>query len=370
MTRYPLLEVCARLDGHTRQHELLHKYCRTINNWQGLLKQAEREGMAPLLRKHLLEAGAEIPQSVRRSLNLLYKRHEKLARIRLKVLEDVMQLFHQHQITPILIKGAALCITLYSDPALRPMRDMDILFHEDYVEKAQKLLQDEGYTQSTSQIPADHHHLPSLYKNIDGIEICFELHRGLYPNITPHYPEVVFDKLLKTAHKKALGKMEVYVFNHKETLHYLYQHGFHPPLTYEPYKLISAADIISYTEKYFNSIDWNEMQKKHPACRHAIPLMHHISPWNVDKIPSDFLPEQHRKPHQLVPAPYRGWPRNKLSVLQSGRAKCRLLRDTFLPSRWWVSVYYGTSGVTGYLKAILRQHTRQLYLFHRLYSQK
>lgn len=83
------------------------------------------------------------------------------------------------------------------------------------------------------------------------MKICLELHRGLYPNITPHYPEVNFAQLLKTAHKTKVGNIDVSILNHEETLHYLYQHAFRPPLTYEPYKLISAADIISYTEKYF-----------------------------------------------------------------------------------------------------------------------
>src|SRR5210317_1015807 len=104
MKRYPILEVCARIEGHAVQQQILRESCRGFDDWQGLLERAELEGMAPLLRKHLMESEADVQASVRRSLNLLYKRHQRQAQIRLEVLTDVLELFHHNGLTPMLIK--------------------------------------------------------------------------------------------------------------------------------------------------------------------------------------------------------------------------------------------------------------------------
>lgn len=366
MKRYPILEVCARVEGHAKQQQLLRDYCKNFDDWQGLLECAEREGMAPLLRKRLLEAEINIPASVKRSLAVLYKRHQHNAEVRLKVIEDMLQTFNGNDIQSILIKGSSLCTSLYIDPALRPMRDIDILVNEDNVEQAQKLLIDAGFVESTAPIPHDHHHLPSLYKTVDEVKICIELHRGLYPYITPHYPEVIFEELAKTARTIQIGNMTALAFSHEEMLHYLYQHAFRPPLTYEPYKLINAADIISYIEKYYNEIDWLDIQDRFPGFSRAFPLMHHISPWNFDRVPENFLPtaDKHRK---LIAKPYMGWPRKHLSELKQNSSMIQIIKETFLPSRWWMAVYYGKTGVIGYVWSLLRAHLRQLYLFFNLY---
>ena len=283
MKRYPILEVCARIEGHAVQQQMLREYCRGFDDWQGLLERAECEGMAPLLRKHLIESEADIPASVRRSLSLLYKRHHKQAAVRLAALEELLKLFQQCGLTPMLIKGAALCQTLYPDPALRPMRDMDILLSEDEVDQAQELLRQEGFQQSKSPISPDHYHLPSLHKTIDDVTVCVELHRGLYPNCPPYYPEVNFRNLLDTSHSIHVGATEAYTFSHEETIHYLYQHAFRAPITYERYKLINAADVIGFLETHFQELDWRLIQKQFPLLTKTLPFMHHISPLDFDR---------------------------------------------------------------------------------------
>lgn len=366
MKRYPILEVCARIEGHEVQRQMLREYCKDFADWQGLLERAEREGMAPLLRKHMLEAEIEIPASVKRSLAVLYKRHQHNAEVRLNVIEELLRLFNDNDIPSILIKGSALCTSLYDDPALRPMRDIDILVSKENVERAQGLLIDAGFVQSTAPIPSDHHHLPSLHKTVNGVKICFELHCGLYPDITPHYPKVNFEEFLASARTVHLSPNIALVFSHEEMLHYLYQHAFHAPLTYEPYKLINAADIISYVEKYFDEINWTQIEKQYPGLYSALPLMHHISPWNFDRIPQEFL-STNDKCHKLTPKPYSGWPRKHLSELKHEASMLQIAKETFFPSRWWISVYYGNTGLIGYVRSLVNGHRKQLCLFAGLY---
>ncbi len=115
-----------------------------------------------------------------------------------------------------------------------------------------------------------------------------------------------------------------------------------------------------------DEIDWKMMQQRFPGCSTVLPLMHHVSPWNFDRIPKYFLSgiDKHRK---FTPKPYQGWPRKHLSELKKNVSMLRIIKETFLPSRWWMSIYYGKSGVTGYIRSLLAEHLKQLYLFARLY---
>ena len=166
MTDYPILDICARIEGHELQHELLREYCRQVTDWEGLLLKAEKEGMTPLLKKHLEESGCTYPITVRRSLDILSVRHRHQAQIRQEIIQDILKLFYENRITPLVIKGAALCHTTYPDPALRPMRDIDLLFRRSEVDHAQALMREAGFLQSNTPIPKNHYHLPSLNKKV------------------------------------------------------------------------------------------------------------------------------------------------------------------------------------------------------------
>lgn len=363
---YPILDVCSRIHGHPLQHQKLREYCSDFEDWNALLQQAEKEGLSPLLKKHLEESESSYPAGVRRSLNILVKRHHKQAKVRLEVLQEVLELFKANELTPLLLKGAALCYTLYPEPYLRPMRDMDILLSEQDVDKAQELLRESGFTQSESPIPKDHHHLPSLMKTVEGVKVCIELHRGLYPNCPPYYPEVDFDSLLDSARKICVGGMEAFTFNDEEMLHYLYQHALHPPLTYEPFKLINICDIISFTEKNSLILDWQKIRNDFPLLLNALPLLGQVSPWNKENVPS-FVLDNWLKDN-LEPRSFSGWPCRKRKEFKVNKVSLnKVISRTFIPPIWWASIYYGFNSFFGYVRCILWAHPRQVFWWGRLY---
>ena len=363
---FPILDVCSRIHGHPLQHQKLREYCSVCEDWNGLLQQAEKEGLSPLLKKHLEESDSSYPVGVRRSLNLLVKRHHKQAKVRLAVLQEILELFNTHDMPPLLIKGAALCYTLYSEPYLRPMRDMDILLSENDVDQAQELLRNSGFTQSGAPIPKDHHHLPALIKTVEGVKICIELHRGLYPNCPPYYPEVNFDNLLRSARKIQIGELEAFTFNDEEMLHYLYQHALHAPLTYEPFKRINICDIVSFTEKHSLTMDWYRVEKDFPLLFNALPMLDQISPYNRENVPDfimDALPKK-----SLLPCPFSGWPYRRRKDFRVNKVRLhRALSSTFIPPIWWARMYYGFNSFYGYLKCVLWTHPRHVYWWVRLY---
>lgn len=366
MKRYPILELCARVDGHTAQHQLLHAQCKSFDDWQGLLIQAEHDGMAPLLRKHLAESASSIPPAIRRSLNILYKRHQKKAAVRLKVLEEILILLQQHQLTPMLLKGAALCQTLYADPALRPMRDMDILLAPQQIEAAQDVLMSAGFTQASTPVAPGHYHLKPLNKTVEGFLICIELHQGLYPDCPPYYPQISFNNLLASGREVRVGAAIAKTFSHEETLHYLYQHGLHAPLPYETSKLINVADIIGYTEKYFHEINWSTVKDQFPKLYRALPLLGSVSPWDDKKIPDTFIRRTGKK---LQPVPFYGWPQRRVKELERKVPLKEVLNKTFLPSSWWLRVYYGAGDSTLRLvKALCIEHPKNVLWWIHVYS--
>nr|WP_028585748.1 nucleotidyltransferase family protein [Desulfogranum mediterraneum] len=346
---------------------MLREYCRGFVDWQGVLRRAEREGMAPLLRRQLLASGSLFPDTVRRSLNILYRRHQHQAKVRSELLLEILEICRRNQLTPIVIKGAALCHTLYPDPALRPMRDIDLLFQQDEVDRAQELLLAAGFSQSASPIPADHHHLPAIHKTVGELDLYVELHRGLYPHCPPYYPEVDFAYLLESSERFMLAGVEVLTFNHEEMLHYLFQHGFRAPLSYEPYRLIHAADIIGFVERHYHSLDWQHLQRHYPILVRALPLLHHISPWNFKRVPEPFLPQGERGKRR-EPLPFRGWPQRRFKELEGKERLAGVLSATFIPPLWWLKVYYGLGSWWGVVVARCILHPRQVFWWVHLYS--
>lgn len=365
--RPALLDLCSRATGHHQQHAGLRALCREETNWQGILNRAEQEGMSPLLAKHIEESESHCPKSVRRSLKILVRQHKYRSLIYSEILEEILDQFRAVNVTPLFIKGSALRYTLYPDPLYRPMRDIDILLHEKDTNIARMALESIGFKASDAPIPLDHFHLPGLYKRIQGVDICIEIHKGLYPNCPPYYPPVEFDSLLQSAARFTINDQPAFTMGAEDTLHYLFQHGFHMPLTYEPYRLINAADLISLVENSFHSFDWPKIRAKHHLLCQALPLLHHISPWNRALIPDEFIPRK-EKTKQRSPAPFDGWPLRKFRNRKgTGASLMNFMFKTFYPPRWWLMVYYGPSSRQEICRCLLIDHPRHILWWMRMH---
>ncbi len=120
----------------------------TLDRWQGVLGAAREEGVLPLVRHSFSRAGwpESMPQVVRQKLrrgslavvaaNNVYYR--ELARI-LAAIAEV------GNTEVAVLKGAALASTLYADPGLRPMGDLDLLLRPEGLASALSTLRDLGY---------------------------------------------------------------------------------------------------------------------------------------------------------------------------------------------------------------------------------
>lgn len=368
MSRQPILDLCARIDGHQEQYKKLRGLCENFKNWDELVHRAENEGMTPLLHRHLEEANIVYPKDIRRMLILLLRRHQHNAKVRIKTLKEILATFQKNELTTLLIKGAALCHTLYPDPYLRPMRDMDFLMGKEEALRAQKILQEMGFITSQSPIPSDHFHLPALLKTVDGVSVCIEIHTDLYPDCPPYYPEVNFEKMLEGAYEFEIEGVTALTLGNHDTLLYIFQHGFRMPLTYEAFKLINGADVISFTERKYSTINWEQIKEQYPILYKALPLFHHLTPWDLKKLPKQFIPKcELCKQRQIID--FTGWPKTKFKDQKlQGRSFYQIISTTFVPPSWWFRLYYGLVTRRAYLRCIFFTHPRHILWWVKLYS--
>ncbi len=104
----------------------------TPQEWALFARMAEAEGVAPLIHYTFQGAGypAGIPDETRQSLALAYYSTAAHNALLFRELERILAaLAAGAEIPVIVLKGAALAQTVYPDPALRPMGDLDLLVH-------------------------------------------------------------------------------------------------------------------------------------------------------------------------------------------------------------------------------------------------
>lgn len=363
----PILSLCARVEGSTILGQQLNTACDGFTEWDSLLSEAESHGMAPLLQKHLsvYRERVLLPDTFLRGLRFLCLRHQQANLLLAENLRQILVLLEQKGIPSLILKGGALSQTLYPEIGLRPMRDIDILLSKEDADFTHTFLQQHGFVCSTEKTPQGYYHLPALLKTINGMQICVELHHGLFPDDPPYYQQLTYEDLYRKAKPFNIGGTTAYSLGTEDMLYHLYQHGFHAPLTFEPYKLISVADIVSLVEQQVHTLDWDFLGKQYPQVVKTLPLFHYLTPWSstvLQKLPL-LLPCSAKKSG----APYQGWPRVSMAKKRT-TTHLQLLRETLLPGRWWLMLYYNPDGVFALIFCRLVQHPLHLLRWVKIYG--
>ncbi len=154
----------------------------TPDDWRLLTIMAKTEGVAPLLYNAF--KGFNVQTLNVGTFNVLQKEYYSTAAynaLLFSELERVLAALNAADIPVILLKGAALAQTLYPDPALRPMSDLDVLVPFEEVDHAVQAAQELGYRgddalsywPSLERVLGHHEHL----QNEKGVNL--ELHWSL-----------------------------------------------------------------------------------------------------------------------------------------------------------------------------------------------
>ena len=134
-----LILACARTEPDVQRLQAL---VARGPDWQAILRKTERWRLAPLVYTNLRQAvqSGQVPKPVAERLRHLYHRDTIHGVARRELLRVTLLRFAEASVPVIVLKGAALATLVYPSPALRPMRDIDLLVHRGDRERVEAVL--------------------------------------------------------------------------------------------------------------------------------------------------------------------------------------------------------------------------------------
>ena len=117
-----------------------------VTDWDQLLAAADFHGLTPLLAAAIERACRDVvPVHVLRTLNDSRRQAIALNLVLSNELTRLLTVLNREGISALPLKGPALAEALYTDPALRPCSDLDILIRRQDVPEVMRILQREEY---------------------------------------------------------------------------------------------------------------------------------------------------------------------------------------------------------------------------------
>ena len=253
-----LLLLCGRTrlkpDTAQRLRELLEKGI----DWNYLVQQALYHGTMPLLFRNLsLVCPDGVPKA---TLNQLRDCSNEVARSNLRLtgeLLHLLNLFREHGIRALPLKGPSLAVTVYQNLALRHFSDLDILIPRENMLKAKELLIQQGYRPNlklTSSQESDYlqsHHDYKFVRASDGLVV--EIQWGITESLFCF--RLDFDDLWKRRRTFPLAGVELFSPAIEDLLLLLCVHG--AKHRWEQLKWI--CDTAELVEAYDQKIDWEKV---------------------------------------------------------------------------------------------------------------
>lgn len=193
--------------------------------------------------------------------------NKKLSLVYKYELVKICNLFLQNQIDFFTFKGVVLSFLLYDSVIGRVSNDIDIYVNKNCFEQALYLLKKNGYVLKSKEELKKEHHVVMIKDNL----IVLELHKNIY------HPMVKIDETYLKANVKSLElyKNRIITFNITSTFLHLIYHLYMD--TYlasgNMYSLLTnkkspragrflyrAYEISLYSEKYYNEINWKDIE--------------------------------------------------------------------------------------------------------------
>lgn len=351
-TSYRFLALCARAECRAAHCRQLAQEAARFAEWDKVSALAETHGLAPLLYVHLKAVGVQPPPVVRRELQGLYLRHRRANQIRTHVLGDVLAATSAAGIQAVVLKGAALSHIVYPEPGLRPMSDLDILVSESDLWRARGLLTELGFSAPASPESTPlHRHLPAATIRKEGLLVQVEIHHKLlssYFDNAVSYLGSWLTRIKPTQSSRAstelngltepprpftLAGVAAYTLGHEDMLGHLCRHLVSHVNVWDFGRLIWVADIVSFAERFASEVDWERLRRRYPAVFDTLSLLHFMTPLSDELIHAADLQIGHAP--DGIGIEFKGWPRASRTHWRE-RGCLRVLRDTLVPSEWWL----------------------------------
>jgi Uncharacterised nucleotidyltransferase len=202
---------------------------RNALNWAALIEGARRHRVADLFLEGLQAAGvADASEDLLAALRRRNHAAKRLIIARGFLVAKLARMFSLAGIRALMLKGLALSMQLYGDPARREPGDIDLLIDPAQFDEAKKLLVDAGLRpkggQLSSRQRAVHHDFIKDETFVHaGTDTSVELHHRLTDN--PELLSTDFDALWRAREEISIWGTPVATLSRADLLLYLCAHG-------------------------------------------------------------------------------------------------------------------------------------------------
>jgi len=276
-------------------------------NWGDLIPIAEEERILPALYARLQEIGISslLPAEVVNFLSAVEELNLERNRAIFAELATVAALLNEAGIEPVLLKGAAYCLTgVYSNPATRYLMDVDLLISEAELSKGTEVLMQNGFDWDRSdRLGRFRHHHPPL-RRPGGVS--FELHHSLGMGICRSL--LPASEVLEQAVRHDFDGARVRVPSPDHLMVHLIMHSqFQHPYNERIWTPLRAMyDLVLVKRRFENEIDWSSVEHRFRSAGASGVLAMHLLQVR------DVLGEEPPFPIRLNGLTYLRWLRRRL----------------------------------------------------------
>ena len=248
-----LILYALRLDPKTRPDLQPSEAQLRGMDWEYVLERVQQERIASILHQHLQDRTG-VPASVQAVLAEWYRGAGYLTTRLQTDLGHILRAFTKDGIETIVLKGGVLVETVYRNPALRFMGDLDLLVREDAMPLADRSLRNLGWVSSENKGASAHHLVPYVREGSRG---AVELHRHVLP--APKFFEMDIEDLWRRACPERIAGEDTWMLCPEDLLLHLCIHAScvgGGRKWIKALALHSAYDIALTVEQYRDRLDW------------------------------------------------------------------------------------------------------------------
>lgn len=235
-------------------------------DWGYILDKSQQEGVSYLLYYHLKKP--QFKNKINPDLEQLKKSYYRNSAINMMICEGVkklLRIFNAEKVEIIILKGVFLLEHIYKNIALRPITDVDILIRKDELTRANRILNNLGWSaplnyQGALKVDSLSAINTLVYRSNNSIKFGVHLHWHL---INTNWPvDFIVDRIdmrsiWYSVEPLNIAGVDSLALSPEHLLIYLSQHSF-----IHSQKLILLSDIAEVIRFYNHRLDWDLVREE------------------------------------------------------------------------------------------------------------
>jgi hypothetical protein len=356
-----LLLACTRFTLDDRTRDEIEDLAKAEIDWRVVFERSKFEGISSLLYMHIQDipsVASRVPAEILSRLRAIYHGNWARNSVLTDLWSEIMTLFEQAGVQSITHKGMALIHSVYSDPGLRPMADIDLLIRAADLPLVRQTLQRAGFRTPGEDLEAEEAF--RCYMHFVRDSTVIDLHWDL-----AHYSRFVaiirvdHEGLWKRARSLAVGRAQGLMLCPEDALLHL---ALHLTLGSEFGRLIWFTDIDAMVRRFAGDLDWERLLEEASRWRirgilaYTLKVAHESlgSPLPRETLPR-LLPGRLRRVAlnsvmETTRPPSLGGQMNDIRsyvaetlLMDRLRDVLRVIWTSLFPSRTWVKLHYAVT---------------------------